>query len=167
MHGGAVACVNAGGGAFIALAVVGVADLLGCMHALLRAGCRTGGLGENMCMPDITVYNPGITTYIGESEARNGSAAFDSSSCSSWTGVPIRLRTGLQGDARSLARSFGPCTSSGAITHCRDADESAGTAQAGHRAWHPIQVCSHDAPSTYPSRARTPNSESLATILIL
>ena len=108
MHGVVVACVNAGGGAFIALAVVGVADLLGCMHALLRAGCRTGGLGENMCMPDITVYNPGITTYIGESEARNGSAAFDSSSCSSWTGVPIRhVRTGLQGDARSLARSFG------------------------------------------------------------
>jgi hypothetical protein len=95
-----------------------------------------------------------IYIYIGESEARNDSAAFDSSSCSSWTGVPIRhVSTGLQGDARSSTGSG--CASSGAITHCRD-DESAGTAQAGHRGWHQIQVCSHDAPSTYPGGRAPP-----------
>ena len=36
MHG-IVACVNAGGCAIITLAVAGVADLLACMDALLRA----------------------------------------------------------------------------------------------------------------------------------
>ena len=58
-----------------------------CMH-YLRAGCRTGGVDENMCMPDITMYNSGSTTYI-ESAARNGSAVFDESSSSCWMGVPL------------------------------------------------------------------------------
>ena len=62
---------------------------LACMYALLHAGCRTGGLGENMRMPDIKVYNPHITMYI-ESGARNCSAAFYWSSSGCWMGVPIR-----------------------------------------------------------------------------
>jgi hypothetical protein len=67
--------------AFITLAVAGVQWGLvrvdACTLCVRAAGLRrTGGVGENMCMPDITVYKPGITTYI-ESAARNGSAAFD------------------------------------------------------------------------------------------
>ena len=58
---------------------------LACMYALLHAGCRTGGLGENMRMPDIKVYNPHITMYI-ESGARNCSAAFYWSSSGCWMG---------------------------------------------------------------------------------
>ena len=95
MHG-IVACVNAGGCAIITLAVAGVADLLACMDALLRAcmhSCmRVAGRAawaENMRMPDIKVYNPHITMYI-ESGARNGSAAFYWSSSGCWMGVPIR-----------------------------------------------------------------------------
>ena len=49
-----VACVHAGGCALITLALARVADLLARTHALLHAGCRTGGLGEIMRKPDIT-----------------------------------------------------------------------------------------------------------------
>ena len=50
-----VACVHAGGCALITLALARVADLLARIHALLHAGCRTGGLGEIMRKPDITL----------------------------------------------------------------------------------------------------------------
>ena len=43
---GIVACVNASGCAFITLAVAGVADLLGCMHALFACGLPDGRRGR-------------------------------------------------------------------------------------------------------------------------
>ena len=98
---------------------------LACLYALLHAGCRTGGQGENMRMPDIKVYNPHITMYI-ESGARNGSAAFYWSSSGCWMGGS---------DKEDKAHGFmamrdcwiGRCSSNGGITYCRD-DKSAGTA---------------------------------------
>ena len=91
------------------------------MYALLHAGCRTGGLGENMRMPDIKVYNPHITMYI-ESGARNCSAAF------------VWLLDGgsdkehkAHGFMAMRDRWIGRCSSNGGSSYCRD-DKSAGTA---------------------------------------
>ena len=52
----------------------GLVRVHACTLCVRAAGM--GGVGESMCTPDITVYNPGSTTYI-ESAARSGSAAFD------------------------------------------------------------------------------------------
>ena len=62
----------------------GLASVHGCT---LACGLPDGRPGENMRMPDITVYNPHIIMYI-ESGARNGSAAYYWPSSGSWMGVP-------------------------------------------------------------------------------
>ena len=118
-------------------------DLLGCMHALLRAGCR------------ITVYNPGITTYI-ESGARYGSAASDPSSSRSWMGSDKAHKA--RGLRAMRDRWLGRCRSRVAVTDCRD-DESAGTTQAGHRAWRQISMLT-DAPHLSGAHPQRPRSHS-------
>ena len=97
---------------------------LACMYALLHAGCRTGGLGENMRMPDIKVYNPHITMYI-----ERGTQLFRRILL-----VFVWLLDGgsdkehkAHGFMAMRDRWIGRCSSNGGSSYCRD-DKSAGTA---------------------------------------